>query len=220
VEADDRKQSSKHHTWHDATNGGFHGLGVLSRELAGRDAAQTFADCTGHIIMNNARDMTSLMANKGKMAYTRKRQRLDGMWGRSLGPENDGNVLFNQYTIVFNVFILVSPVIDSDGSSSSDDEADVMAVSGQCPWQMNDQDKALYLLARSRCPTWASDSSGFRMPRNIVNDCNRLKIHDWMVLSGSMQAYFVEQFTGITPEYKVLLADYFYMLEVSCSNPN
>ena len=41
-----------------------------------------------------------------------------------------------------------------------------------------------------------------------------LKIHDWMVLCGSMQAYFVGQFEGVTEEYKVLLSDYFYMLEV------
>jgi hypothetical protein len=113
VEADGRKRSSKLHTWHDAANGGFHGLDVLTRNLAGRDAAKTFADCTGHIIMNNARDMTSLMANQGKMAYTRKRQLVDGKWGRVLGPEQDGDIVFINDDIVFNVFIIVLPVCHS-----------------------------------------------------------------------------------------------------------
>lgn len=194
VEADGRSQNNKLHTWRDANDGGFHGLDVLTRQLAGRNAAETFADCTGHVLMNNARDLTSFMANKGKMKYSTKRQAMDTQWGRVLNPRRAGE--------------------SDDDEDGEDDEEAQQAAGGRWPWQLTPGDLVLYKRARKLCPTWACDSSGFRMPKDIVGKSGHLKIHDWMVLCGSMQAYFVGQFEGVTEEYKVLLSDYFYMLEV------
>ena len=69
TEADNASQDSKKHTWRDPANGGFHGVGVLSRLYPGWDSAESFVDCSAHSLMNNARDMVSSMSNAGKMKY-------------------------------------------------------------------------------------------------------------------------------------------------------
>jgi hypothetical protein len=103
---------------------------------------------------------------------------------------------------------------DSEDDEEEDDEAKQPAKGGRWPWQMLSADRELYRNLRDRCPTFAATESGFRMNKDIIKNVGHMKIHDWMVLSGSMMAYVIKQCEGITDEYKVLLSDWFYMLEV------
>lgn len=77
-------------------------------------------------------------------------------------------------------------------------------------WMWSDEDKKLFKKMRE-LPMF--DAHGFRFDQDIAKHANGLRIHDWMVMSGSIMVYFVHQCKGLDDNYKSLFADYFFALE-------
>jgi hypothetical protein len=81
-------------------------------------------------------------------------------------------------------------------------------------WMWSKRDKALFRKMREKCATW--DCKSFRFDEDIASHANGLKIHDWMVMSGSIMAYFIHQCDGLDDNYKLLFIDFFFAMESMC----
>jgi hypothetical protein len=161
-------------------------------------------DCSGHVLMNNARDMCNLIMHSGeKMRFTATRQETERRLKRTAllkwteeekeAPSEEGE--------------------ESEEEEEKKEAAEIkQANSRSWPWMFNRGDLATLRSMRANLKVWDAEGSGFRLPDNLFARTGQLKIHDWIVMTGGILSYMIMQCTGMQEDHKSLLIDFAYML--------